>query len=143
VSTDTPTQARKRAPWVVPAIASVAAFGLGAAFGSGSDSGAESSPSPTPTVITKEVTVEKVSEACLDALNDADELLTISGEVATLVGAHLSDDKKLFNQFAEYDFAADWYLANAGQFTASINDLTDRVLANTYQGNRDACRGAA
>jgi len=142
--------------WVIPTAIGVVSLFIGVligASGSSADASGVATPAPAVTVtskpvetvkeVTKEVEVAKVPQACLDALNDADALQQISGEMANEVATHLQADGRLFNQFAEFDFEnTQWYLDGQNAFNASIGSLTDRVTSNTYGTNAAACRAA-
>jgi len=124
-----PTRAHR---WVIPTLVALVALGAGFALGT-----LAGRPGDAPEA------VERAPQSCLDALDQADDILDVSGQVSDLVIDHMKDDKRLFEQFARFDFTSDWYLANQNAFASDITDLSDRVAANTYRTHSGACRATA
>lgn len=131
---------------IIPVVALLVGIGIGA---SGGKSAPAAAPASAPTVtmsvpaptVTVTATKEKVPQVCLDALNDSDGLVAISGEMATTVVGHLDNDSRLFTQFSKGDLLnVQWYLDEQKTFNTKVGSLTDRAKASTYATNRDACR---
>ena len=99
----------------------------------------------TKTVTKTETVVKKVTpQVCLDALNDADGLTQISGDLASLVQGHLLMDSAIWTGLGNGDMSE---LAAGPAKVATFNDevsaLVVRVNASTYPANRDACRATS
>ncbi|AYN56870.1 hypothetical protein PBI_ANDREW_56 [Arthrobacter phage Andrew] len=125
---------RKLAPYLV-----VAAVALAAGMGAGSSGKAPEAvaapvpvPAPAPVVKTERVTVEKVPESCLHALDYAERGFTYAGEGFAAASAAVS-------AAASLDYAA------VEAHNSEMGAITDKLsgLAPDWQAAKADCRAAA
>jgi hypothetical protein len=119
---------RSKLPGIVGIVALIAGITIGA-------SGGESeAATPTAKVETKTVTetVEKTPQACLDALDVADEGFEVSSELVGTAG-------KAFAAISELD------VAELHKLNADMDPLTGKLnkLAPRYVAAKEACRNAS
>lgn len=89
-------------------------------------------------------TTTEVPQSCLDALDDADDLVQISASFATIVSKYPGMMLRAVNAAVAYDAVGiNEVTAQMKQMTGKIKALNVRTRVNTYAQNRDKCRQEA
>ena len=104
---------------------------------------APATPTVTITATPEPAVVAALPEVCLAALDDADELIDISGRMTGLVAQHLQDEGAMWLAFESIDMdGINTYVGQMNDFTAGIEGLTTEVRTNDYALNRERCKSA-
>lgn len=118
----------------------LATFGLGVSIGSGAEDGAPATAEPVVKevkvevpgeTITETVEVEVVPQSCLDALDDADDVMLLAAE-------GFDASSRGFYAAAEFD------IASLEAATADLNGLAPqmRQSVDAYRATANQCRSA-
>lgn len=149
-----PTPAKPKRTWVPIAITGVIGLVAGIAVASGNTT-AESAPAPTATATTTAtaapepaptvtVTAEAVAttpQACIDALDDAAELMYISADLTDIFREHVLTDSDLIDAILYSDIAGlEAYTATVEGHTDQIVALNDQINQSTFVENATICR---
>ena len=149
------TPAKKSRRWVRPvafSAAGVLTLFIGVGIGaSGSDAPADAKPAPTATVTAEPIvetetvteTVEVTPEACLDAIDYADDLILTMGDVGLLAAQYIDLIPRAFEAGMDYDIAAsEQIIADMDELTAQVEDMDVATDRANYDAAVEECRGA-
>lgn len=149
-----PTPTKPKKAWKPIAITGVIGLVAGIAVASGNTT-AESAPAPTTTATTTvtaapepaptvTVTAEAVAttpQACIDALDDAAELMYISADLTDIFREHVLTDADLIDAILYSDIAGlEAYTATVEGHTDQIVALNDQINQSTFAENATTCR---
>jgi hypothetical protein len=134
-----PAKPRRRWPWIFAT--ALAALIIGIAIGSSGESAETTTDTSPPASV---VTVADVPDACLDALDGAEDMLNISVEYMTITSELPMMIYDGIEAGVGYDAAAIQDLTDRlNSITADIEDLTAQIEASDYRDDAAKCRDAA
>ena len=150
MSYDTTTPAAKSRPrWLKPVLYTLAGlliFSLGTAAG-GNEATAKPAPAVTITAEpeVKEVTKEVVTvpQACLDALDDAQDFIGVATDFTLLMSDHMQDDVTIFNALAAGDYTMGGIDPTDYDISGDVQALTAKVTGNDFDKHSTACKEAS
>jgi hypothetical protein len=130
---------RNRPPaWLVVSFTGLASLLIGIGIGGSGDATAPAATSPAPP------TGVTVPAACLDALDDAEELMAITSEFAGIVEDLPMMVYEAAQAGASFDTAAiDGLTVRLEEITVEVEGLTARVSSSGYRDQAAQCRDAA
>jgi hypothetical protein len=133
------TPVRRRPPaWLVVSFVGLASLLIGIGIGGSGQAAAPDATSPPPAATTT------VSAACLDALDDAEELMAITSEFAGIAGDLPMMVYEAAQAGASFDTAAIEGLTDKlNTITADVEELTEQIGSSDYRDNAAQCRDAA
>jgi hypothetical protein len=130
---------RRRPPaWLVVGFTGLASLLIGIGIGGSGDATAPAATSPAPP------TGVTVPAACLDALDDAEELMAITSEFAGVVEDLPRMVYEAAQAGASFDTAAiEGLTVRLEEITVEVDELTARISSSGYRDQAAQCRDAA
>jgi hypothetical protein len=136
------TPVRHRPPaWLVVTFTGLASLLIGIGIG-GSGEGAEATTDTSPPATV--VTVSDVPDVCLEALNNAEDLMGFSADFADIAAEMPMMIYDGIEAGMAYDATAVEDLTDKlNTITADVEELTEQIGSSDYRDNAAQCRDAA
>jgi hypothetical protein len=133
-----PAKPRRRWPWIVTALAALI---IGIAIGSTGESTETTTDTSPPASV---VTVADVPDVCLQALDNAEDLMGFSADFAGIAAEMPMMIYDGIEAGMDYDAAAIEDLTDKlNGITADVEELTEQIGSSDYRDNADQCRDSA
>lgn len=133
---------------IKPVVAAVVALIVGVGIGASGETPAEPAPAVTvtaePEAVTETEIVAEVPQVCIEALDEANNLIAMSGEFAGYSAAGMSLASEAIIAAAEWDAdTLDALMPQIEEVNTQIGLLADRAELSDYHEKRDACLAEA